>query len=122
VPASCEIDESGAFLRAVIGVASDDAIQECYRTITVLCIQHRIRKALITALEGTYDAHFAAVNGIRPAALAGLPDNFMGAFVATTPSVRRVFAMAEQEAAKAGIRVRAFDDESSALSWLLGTA
>lgn len=116
---SCKIIESGPFVRAVVGPGTDEAIQDCYRTVAVLCIEHGIQRALLIGADGDAAAHRALVSGLRCAALAGLPPDFMLALVAEEGAVREVFRQAEREAASAGISARLFLDEGNAIGWLL---
>jgi hypothetical protein len=117
---TCDISQAGDFVRALVGPGTDEAIQDCYRSIAVLCIQSGVRKALVIAEDGDPFAHNALVTGLQCAALAGLPQDFMLALVARTQRVFEVFANGEQEAAKAGITARVFSDEAAAIAWLMG--
>lgn len=120
VPRTCDISQAGEFVRAVVGPGTDESIQDCYRSIAVVCIQSGVRKALVIAEDGDPAAHGALLTGLQCAALAGVPQGFMLALVARTRRVHEVFANAEQEAAKAGITARVFPDEAPAIAWLMG--
>lgn len=107
-------------MRCVIGPGSDEAIQECYRNIAVMCIDSGIGKALVIGVDGDPRAHQALVVGLRCAALAGLPSHFRLALVAEVPAVRAVFEQAEEEAGQSGIEARLFQREADAIGWLSG--
>lgn len=107
-------------MRCVIGPGTDEAIQECYRNIAVMCIGSGISKALVIGVDGDPQAHQALVVGLRCAVLAGLPSHFKLALVAEMPAVRAVFAQAEEEAGQSGIEARLFQREGDAIDWLSG--
>jgi len=120
VVVSCNIERSGDFVRCVVGPGPDEAIQECYRNLSVMCIDSGISKALVIGVDGDPRAHQALVVGLRCAALAGLPPDFKLALVAGVPAVRVVFAQAEEEARQSGIEARLFQREGDAIGWLSG--
>jgi len=116
---SCNIERSGAFVRAVVGPGPDKEIEDCYRTISVMCLGSGIEKALVIGANGDPEAHRALVAGMRCAAVAELSPGFRLALVAAHADVREVYAEAEQEATRAGLHARLFGSETDAIAWLL---
>jgi hypothetical protein len=114
----CTIDRSGDFVRCVIGPGTDEAIQECYRSLAVMCIESGVTKAIVLGAAGDPAAHRALVAGLRCAALAGLPTEFKLALVANATALQQIFAQAQEEAGRAGIETRLFHEEGKALGWL----
>lgn len=115
----CDIAESGDFVRAVVGPGPDSDIQECYRAIAVLCIQHQIRRALVISGNGDPTTHFALRDGIECAVQAGLAPDFRLALVAPAGPIHDVYEAALEEAGRLGITGKAFTSEADALGWLL---
>lgn len=116
-PLPCSIQSTGNMVRATVGPGDAAEIQDCYRAIAVFCIQSQVRCALVVSGDGEATDHLALKDGMSCVAMAGLPQDFRLALVAT-PETQAVYALAEEAARHSGIKAKLFQTEEEAVSWL----
>jgi hypothetical protein len=116
----CPVHDAGDYVRANVGSGSPHEIQECYRTLATVVLQHKRNRVLIVGLGGQ-DAHthLAARDIVIALDVIGVPTGFKIAFVPKSDVTLNGFKHAETEAARRAVRAKVFHDEASALRWLL---
>ena len=115
----CSVDHVGQYIRARVGHGRKDEVEECYRTLASLALQHKFNRVLLVGVgAGEPHAHLAARDVVIALSVIGVPAGFKIAFVPTTDATRNGYRHAEIEAANRGLRARVFDDEQRAIGWL----
>ncbi len=95
-----------------------DEIQECYRTLATLALEHKFNRALVVGVAADDPVnHLAARDAVIALHVIGVPAGFRLAFVPHTPETLNAFRHAEIEAAARG-RVKVFAGETDAVRWL----
>lgn len=117
--AECSVDQVGEYVRAHIGRGSSAQVEECYRTLASIALQHKFNRVLVVGLgAGEPHAHLAARDIVIAFSVIGVPAGFKVAFVPTTDATRNGYRHAEIEASKRGLRAKVFDAEEEAVDWL----
>jgi hypothetical protein len=115
----CTIVQEGRYIRALVGGGQADELQECYRTLAALALEHKFNRALVIGV-GANDPvnHLAARDAVIALHVIGVPAGFRLAFVPHTPETLNAFRHAEIEASARGLRVKVFAEEAEAVRWL----
>jgi hypothetical protein len=115
----CSVRQEGEYIRADVGSGSPDEVQECYRTLAALALEHKFTRVLVVA-RGDDDAHslLAARDMVIALHVIGVPGAFKIAFVAADDATRNGFRHAEVEAVNRDLRAKVFDYEHDAVRWL----
>lgn len=115
----CTVVHEGRYIRALVGGGHVDQIQECYRTLATLALEHKFTRALVVGVAADDPVnHLAARDAVIALHVIGVPAGFRLAFVPHTPETLNAFRHAEIEAAARGLRVKVFAGEAEALRWL----
>jgi hypothetical protein len=115
----CSVDHVGQYIRAHVGSGSSEQLQECYRTLASLALQHKFNRVLVVGIaSGDPHAHLAARDIVIALSVIGVPVGFRMAFVPTTDETRNGYRHAEIEAANRSLRAQVFDNEPAAVAWL----
>jgi len=117
----CTVHHEGAYVRANVGSGRATEIQDCYRTVANIALEHKFTRILVVGL-GTEDSHshLAARDIIIALDVIGVPAGFKIAFVPKTDVTLNGFRHAEAEAIKRGLRAQVFPTEADAIVWLSG--
>ncbi|HEY5899333.1 MAG TPA: hypothetical protein VIV54_17325 [Burkholderiales bacterium] len=115
----CSVDQVDGYIRAHIGRGSTAQVEECYRTLASIALQHKFDRVLVVGLgAGEPHAHLAARDIVIAFSVIGVPAGFKLAFVPTTDATRNGYRHAEIEASKRGLRAKVFGSEEEAVDWL----
>jgi hypothetical protein len=115
----CTVDHEGEYVRAHVGGGSATEVQECYRTVASIALEHKFNRVLIIGL-GTDDAHshLTARDIVVAFDVIGVPIGFKVAFVPKSDVTLNGYRHAEIEADKRGLRAKVFFAEHDAIRWL----
>ena len=115
----CGIELTDGLVRAAVGPALSDEVQECYHAFANACVTRNCRRALVLG-NAQIDSfsHLALRDVLRSLALAGLPEGFRLAMVANTANLIAVYDAAVVEAGRLGIEARRFLTAADAERWL----
>jgi hypothetical protein len=115
---TCTVSEGGKFVRAVVGPGPASDIQNCYRSLAVICLEHGITRALVIGGNGDASSHLALRDGIKCVVQAGLAPGFRLALVASPGPTQEAYGQALEEAHRLGVAAALFADEGEAAGWL----
>lgn len=115
----CVVHHAGEYIRAHVGSGTATEVQECYRTVASLALEHKFTRVLIVGI-GKRDAHahLAARDIVIAVSVIGVPAGFRMAFVPMSTETLNGYRHAEIEAAQRGLRAKVFDTEDDAVAWL----
>ena len=115
----CTIVHEADYIRAQVGPGRAQEIQECYRALAALTLEHKFRCALIVGLAADDPIHqLTAPDAVIAFHVIGVPAGFRLAFVARSADALDAFRHAEIEATNRGLRAKVFADEADAVRWL----
>ena len=114
----CTVDHVGQLIRARIEGGTSSQIEECYRALASLALQHKFERVLIVGTGGDPHAHLGARDAVVAFGEIGVPAGFKLAFVATNDATLNGFRHAEIEARNRGLRVKLLRNEAQAVAWL----
>jgi hypothetical protein len=115
----CPIVNEGPYVKAIVGPGEATDVMECYRTLVVTAITHKVTKVLVVGLAaGDPMWHLAARDAVAALHEVGVPAGFKLAFVPQNDYTWNGYRHAQIEAEKRGLRVKVFHQESEAASWL----
>lgn len=115
----CVVHHAGEYVRAHVGSGTDAEVQECYRTVASVALEHKFTRVLIVGIgKGAAHAHLAARDIVIAMSVIGVPAGFKMAFVPTSTETLNGYRHAEIEAANRGLRAKVFDTEDDAVAWL----
>lgn len=113
-----QFTEHGDYVRAVIGDdATLDEFVQFYRELRTQCTDRGFDRALVVVTPGAADPH---ADRIAMFGGAGFMEGFKLALVCAGWTLYQACAKAERAAAKAGVQVRAFFQETEGVRWLTG--
>jgi hypothetical protein len=116
----CTIERDGELLRTRVGGMGAQGIQECYRALAALALEHKFTRALVVGVAaGDAVSHLAARDAVIALHMIGVPIGFRLAFVPHTFETLNAFLHAEIEAEKRGLRAKVFSAEAEAVRWLV---
>lgn len=115
----CVVHHAGEYIRAHVGSGTATEVQECYRTVASLALEHKFTRVLIVGI-GKRDAHahLAARDIVIAMSVIDVPAGFRMAFVPMSTETLNGYRHAEIEAAQRGLRAKVFDTEDDAVAWL----
>src|SRR5688572_21942703 len=115
----CTVHHEGAYVRAYVGSSRSTEIQECYRAVATIALEHKFTRILVIGV-GEQDAHshLAARDIVIALDVIGVPAGFKIAFVPKTDVTLNGYRHAQAEAMKRGLRAQVFRDEAEAIVWL----
>ena len=115
----CTVHHEGSYVRAQVGGGTATEVQDCYRTVASLALEHKFNRVLIIGL-GTDDAHshLTARDVIVALDVIGVPAGFRLAFVPKSDVTLNGYRHAELEADRRGLRAKVFMTEADAIHWL----
>jgi hypothetical protein len=115
----CTVHHEGSYVRAQVGGGTATEVQDCYRTVASLALEHKFTRVLIIGL-GTDDAHshLTARDIIVALDVIGVPIGFKLAFVPKSDVTLNGYRHAELEADRRGLRAKVFMAEADAIHWL----
>jgi hypothetical protein len=118
-PPDCTIHKEGAYIRADVGHGSAREIQECYRTVASLALEHKFERVLVVGI-GNRDSHshLTARDVVIALDVIGVPAGFKLALVGKSDATLNGYKHAEIAAKERGLRVMVFRDEQAAIEWL----
>lgn len=115
----CVVHHAGEYVRAYVGAGTPEEIQECYRTLASLALQHKFHRVLVVGLgEEDAHSHLAARDVVIALDVIGVPAGFKMAFVSKTEATLNGYRHAEIEAKNRNLRAKVFLDEEAAVAWL----
>jgi hypothetical protein len=114
----CRIDHAGRYVRADVGDGSASEVQECYRTLASLALEHKFTRVLVVGIGQDSHSHLTARDVVIAFDVIGVPAGFKVAFVAKTDATLNGFKHAEYAAKERGLRAKVFRDEDAAVEWL----
>ena len=114
----CRIDHAGRYVRADVGDGSATEVQECYRTLASLALEHKFTRVLVVGIGQDSHSHLTARDVVIAFDVIGVPAGFKVAFVAKTDATLNGFKHAEYAANERGLRAKVFRDEDAAVEWL----
>ena len=114
----CRIDHAGRYVRADVGDGSATEVQECYRTLASLALEHKFTRVLVVGIGRDSHSHLTARDVVIAFDVIGVPAGFKVAFVAKTDATLNGFKHAEYAANERGLRAKVFRDEDAAVQWL----
>lgn len=115
----CTIHKKGAYIRADVGHGSAPEIQECYRTVASLALEHKFERVLVVGIgDRDSHSHLTARDVVIALDVIGVPAGFKLALVAKSDATLNGYKHAEIAAKERGLRVRVFRDERAAVDWL----
>lgn len=114
----CKIDHAGQYVRADVGDGSSEEVQECYRTLASLALEHKFTRVLVVGIGQDSQSHLTARDVVIAFDVLGVPAGFKVAFVAKSDATLNGFKHAEFAANERGLRARVFRDEGAAVEWL----
>ena len=117
-PAPARINQSPGQLRVEFGYVTVSEIAELYRALAVACVERQTTRVLIVAGDDEPEGERALRDALTIMVLAGLPEDFRLALVATLPRVAHTYGNAERDFNAAGINTRLFETEQEAARWL----
>lgn len=115
----CTVHNEGAYIRANVGHGSSSEIEECYRTLASLALEHKFERVLVVGLgERDSHSHLTARDVVIAFDVIGVPAGFRLALVGKTDATLNGYRHAEIAAKERGLRVKVFKDEQAAIDWL----
>lgn len=114
----CKIDHVGRYVRADVGDATATEVQECYRMLASLALQHKFTRVLIVGMGYDSHSHLTARDVVIAFDVIGVPAGFKIAFVARTDATLNGFKHAQYAAHERGLRAKVFEREETAVKWL----
>jgi hypothetical protein len=115
----CTIHQEGAYIRADVAHGSAQEIQECYRTVASLALEHKFERVLVVGVgQDDSHSHLTARDVVIALDVIGVPAGFKLAFVGKSDATLNGYKHAEIAAKERGLRVRVFRDEQAAIAWL----
>lgn len=111
--------QDGHLLRADVGDGRQDEVLECYRTLAVLALEHKLTRVLVVGkASGNALSHLAARDAVIALADCGVAAGFKIAFAALTHETLNAYLHAQIAATDRGIRAKVFRGEEEALRWI----
>lgn len=115
----CSVHHVGEYVRAYVGSGSPAQIQECYRTLATIALEHKFLRVLVVGIgEDDSHSHLAARDVVIALHVIGVPAGFKMAFVPKTDVTLNGYRHAEIEASNRGLRAKIFPSEEDAVRWL----
>ena len=114
----CKIDHAGQYVRADVGDGTSNEVQDCYRTLASLALEHKFTRVLVVGIGQDSHSHLTARDVVIAFDVIGVPAGFKVAFVAKTDATLNGFKHAEYAANERGLRAKVFRDEDTAVEWL----
>lgn len=114
----CKIDHAGQYVRADVGDGRAIEVQECYRTLAGLALEHKFTRVLVVGIGQDSHSHLTARDVVIAFGVIGVPAGFKVAFVAKTDATLNGFKHAEYAAKERGLSAKVFRDEDAAIEWL----
>lgn len=106
-------------MRAYVGAGSMNEVQECYRNVATVALEHKFQRVLIVGVGTDHShSHLAARDVVIALHVIGVPAGFRIAFVPRSDVTLNGYRHAEIEAQNRGLRARVFHDEEDAIRWL----
>ena len=116
----CKIDHAGQYVRADVGDGTtSNEVQECYRTLASLALEHKFTRVLVVGIGQDSHSHLTARDVVIAFDVIGVPAGFKVAFVAKSDATLNGFKHAEYAATERGLRAKVFRDEDAAIRWLI---
>lgn len=79
----CKIDHAGQYVRADVGDGSATEVQECYRTLASLALEHKFTRVLLVGIGQDSHSHLTARDVVIAFDVIGVPAD------SRSPSLRK---------------------------------